>query len=135
MQLADPTLVFVYNADGGLFNILADIGHKIFSPHTYRCDLCQLTHGYFGQRKAWQSFVDNLPITSEYLHRDQFRRQFPHLKSPLPAIYLREGKHMKLCVAAASLAECQSLDDLKGLIVLVLSQTNNEGSHDACGGV
>ncbi len=25
-----PALVFVYNADGGLFNSLADLAHKIF---------------------------------------------------------------------------------------------------------
>lgn len=25
-------LLFVYNADGGFFNTMADIGHKLFSP-------------------------------------------------------------------------------------------------------
>ena len=118
IELADPALVFVYNADSGLFNTLADIGHKIFSPTTYQCDLCQLTHGYFTEQKTWRSFVDDLPITTEYLHRDQFRHQFPHLKSPLPAVYLREGDCMKLCVTSASLHDCQNLDELKNLIVL-----------------
>lgn len=118
IALADPALIFVYNADSGIFNTLADIGHKIFSPHTYNCDLCQLTHGYFSERRAWRNFVHDLPVATEYLHRDQFRRQFPHLKSPLPAVYLRQGKQMRLCVTAASLRECKSLADLKSLVVL-----------------
>ena len=37
-----PTLVFVYNADSGVFNALADAAHKIFSPRTYACNLCAL---------------------------------------------------------------------------------------------
>ncbi len=28
------TLLFVYNADSGFFNTLADTGHKLFSPTT-----------------------------------------------------------------------------------------------------
>jgi len=27
-------LVFVYNADSGMFNTLTDIAHKVFSPKT-----------------------------------------------------------------------------------------------------
>lgn len=118
MQPANRTLIFVYNADSGVFNALADIGHKLFSPNTYHCDLCRLTHGYLTERKAWRIFVEDLPFGTEYLHRDQFRRRFPHLKSPLPAVYLREGNHMKLCVTAASLRECKDLEMLKSLIVL-----------------
>ncbi len=29
------SIVFVYNADSGLFNALPDIAHKTFSPATY----------------------------------------------------------------------------------------------------
>lgn len=27
-----PTLIFVYNADSGLFNTVTDIAHKVLSP-------------------------------------------------------------------------------------------------------
>ncbi len=33
MNATNP-LLFVYNADSGLFNTLGDIGHKLFSPNT-----------------------------------------------------------------------------------------------------
>jgi hypothetical protein len=39
-------LLFVYNADSGLFNSIAEAAHKIVSPQTYRCDLCRITYGW-----------------------------------------------------------------------------------------
>jgi hypothetical protein len=41
------SLLFVYNADSGVFNLVTDIAHKIFSPQTYACQLCCITHGNF----------------------------------------------------------------------------------------
>ena len=35
MNDREYTLLFVYNADSGLFNTMADIGHKLLSPETY----------------------------------------------------------------------------------------------------
>ena len=84
-----PALLFVYNADSGLFNTLADIGHKIFSPSTYQCDLCMLTHGYFRERQEWRDFVEGLPLSCRFLHRDQFRQAFPSIEVPLPAVFLQ----------------------------------------------
>ena len=40
---ARPRLLFVYNADTGLFNALADSAHKILSPQTYQWVLCEVT--------------------------------------------------------------------------------------------
>lgn len=40
-----PGPIFVCNADSGLFNTMADIGHKIFSAETHACSLCALVHG------------------------------------------------------------------------------------------
>ena len=59
---SENRLLFVYNADSGLFNTMADIGHKIFSPQTYSCLLCALTHGYFRERDEWRRFVDDNPV-------------------------------------------------------------------------
>lgn len=111
-------LIFVYNADSGLFNTLADIGHKIFSPKTYACGLCILTHGYFKQRTSWRSFIESLPIESVFMHRDEFQQSYRHIKSPLPAVFIQQGDEVKLCVTAASLGECQNLEDLQNLIRL-----------------
>ena len=70
--MKQAALLFVYNADSGLFNLLADIGHKIFSPDTYACELCMLTHGYFSENKAWRHFIDALDCDCRFMHRDEF---------------------------------------------------------------
>jgi len=77
-------LIFVYNADSGLYNTLADAAHKVFAPSSYSCNLCQVTYGWFTERRDWRDFIANLGAETEFLHRDQFRRRFPSSTSPFP---------------------------------------------------
>jgi len=116
------TLIFVYNADSGLFNTMADIGHKIFSPSTYKCDLCSLTHGVFSERKEWHAFVDNLDIETRFLHRDEFIQEYPSIKDKLPAIFIQHDADLKLCIDSKTLHECKELDQLQNLIALACKE-------------
>jgi hypothetical protein len=109
---ANPVLLFVYNADTGLFNTLADIGHKIFSPKTYSCDLCQLTHGYFTERAAWQAFVAELDVKCRFLHRDEFHEKFPDRPDVLPAIFIQEENKLSLCIDSVKLQQYEDIDEL-----------------------
>lgn len=80
-------LIFVYNADAGYFNMVADIAHKIFSPTTYPCSLCDLTYGVFKIRPEWADFIEKSPIPLEFLHKDAFLTQFSDLKNvALPVV-------------------------------------------------
>lgn len=108
-----PTLIFVYNADSGLFNTLADIGHKLLSPDTYRCDLCMLTHGVFTEREQWRAFVESLPLPCRFLHRDEFRREFPEVNADLPAVFLLQHDQLHLCLPSDRLAQCENLGQLQ----------------------
>ena len=113
----DVVLLFVYNADTGLFNTMADIGHKIFSPGSYQCDLCMLTHGYFSERSEWRQFIEGLGVGTRFLHRDQFRRDFPRIDVPLPAVFLQQAGETRLCIDAPSLHGCEGLQELEELIL------------------
>jgi hypothetical protein len=42
------TLIFVYRADRRIFNTVSHTMHRLFSPETYECPLCQIT---FSPRK------------------------------------------------------------------------------------
>ena len=106
-------LLFVYNADSGLFNALADIGHKLFSPSTYGCDLCFLTHGLLREKARWKRFVETLPLPCQFLHRDQFRQRYPGDTTPLPAIFRVENGQCLPCIGAAQLRHCTDLDQLE----------------------
>jgi hypothetical protein len=125
------TLLFVYNADRGLFNTLADIGHKLFSPETYPCALCAITHGVLAERAAWRSFIGSLGATSEFLHRDQFHARFPDVSVALPAIFRLDGGRPRLCADAAAIGRCDGLDDLQSLILSrCLDRAREEGQRN-----
>lgn len=111
-----PSLVFVYNAESGVFNTLADAAHKIFSPRTYRCNLCALTHSAVGMRKEWRRFLGGLDAPPEFLHADELEERFGVTGVPLPAIFKRDGGNIEVLVGAHAINACQTLDDLKRLI-------------------
>ena len=109
-------IVFVYNADSGLFNALTDIAHKAFSPQTYQCNLCALTHSAFGMRKDWKRFLETLDVPLEFLHADELAGLDGVSGVKLPAIFKRESESLKLWVTADSINTCRTTDDLQRLI-------------------
>ena len=113
---ATPEILFAYNADSGLFNTMADIGHKIFSPETYECALCALTHGYFKERTQWREFVEGLDCECQFLHRDEFVRRFPDISTALPAVFRLEQGQPVCCGDADAITGCSDLDASQTLI-------------------
>ena len=112
-----PTLVFVYNADSGVFNTLTDAAHKIFSPRTYACNLCALTHTAVRMRGEWREFLDGLGVPLEVLHADELAARYGLNGVPLPAVYTKDGRGLSLLAGADSVDACRTLDDLKRLIL------------------
>lgn len=112
-----PTLIFVYNAESGLFNTLSDVAHKIFSPQTYACNLCALTHATFGVRREWKEFLESLDARTEFLHADELRRsRYGMGELALPAILREHDASLEVFVDADAINSCRTLDELKRLI-------------------
>ncbi|HEY3309553.1 MAG TPA: hypothetical protein VGJ93_13955 [Desulfuromonadaceae bacterium] len=111
-----PELVFVYNADSGLFNTLTDIAHKLFSPQTYECNLCAITYGNFGIRTEWKDFLETLDCDLEFLHRDELARQYEVTEIALPAVFRKEAGRLVPWVTAKEINACASIEELKELI-------------------
>jgi len=109
-------LVFVYNADSGLFNTLTDIAHKLISPDTYQCNLCNLTHGYFAAREEWTSFLHDLDAEIEFLHRDEYMARYPDAKVEFPAIFVNANDELRLWVDKNVINEMASADALMEMI-------------------
>jgi len=109
-------LVFVYNADSGLFNAATDMAHKIFSPGTYDCNLCALTHSTFGMRRDWKTFLEQLERPFEFLHADELRYRYSMSGVQLPAVFEREGEQLRLLIDADSINACLTIADLKRLV-------------------
>ena len=112
-----PGLVFVYNADSGVFNTLADAAHKIFSPRTYACNLCALTHTAVRMRGEWREFLDGLGLPLEFLHADELASGYRLTGVPLPAVFTKAGGELKVLAGADAINACRTLDDLERLIL------------------
>ncbi len=112
-----PALVFVYNADSGVFNTLSDAAHKIFSPRTYACNLCALTYGAVQMRGEWKEFLGGLGRPLEFLHADELAARYGVKGVGLPAVFTRDGDQLKVLAGADSINACRTLDDLKRLIL------------------
>lgn len=111
-----PTLVFVYNADTGLFNTLTDIAHKVFAPETYSCNLCAITYGTFSIRTEWKAYLESLAASFIFLHRDELADQYPGTAAELPAIFRQEGDRLVPWISAPEINACGSISELKLLI-------------------
>lgn len=74
-------LIFVYNANAGTINALLESAHKLVSPSTYDCKLCELTFGFFKEHMDWSRFRESVTIQYpnlqlEFLHKDEFEKQY-----------------------------------------------------------
>ena len=115
-------LLFVYNADAGYFNIVTDIAHKIFSPATYPCSLCDLTYGILKIRPEWDDFVKNAPIPFGFLHKDEFLRDFKdYAATPLPVVFMQNEEHtLTVLLNKTTLDGLTRIEDLKQAILAKL---------------
>jgi len=123
-KLSESKLVFVYNADSGLFNTMSDIAHKIFSPSTYNCQLCALTHSYFSAKEDWKDFLNTINLPMVFLHKDEFLKNYSQRDDTLPAIYIEQAGELSILINADALNQCNSLEELKTLITEVLESVH-----------
>ena len=85
------TLIFIYNANGGIFSAFADAAHKLVSPETYPCSLCAITYGAVSMRGEWKAYLKRLGHETRFYHRDDFARDWPGEPVTLPAILEQTG--------------------------------------------
>jgi len=110
-------LIFVYNADSGLFNTVSDIAHKVLSPKTYSCNLCALTHGHFKIKQEWVEFLEQIDAELEFLHRDEFLKKYHQDNAELPTIFIEKNNELSPWLDQASINQIQTLYDLKAAIM------------------
>jgi hypothetical protein len=93
------------------------VAHKIFSPQTYACNLCALTHSNFRVRKEWKQFIETLNRPVEFLHADELKQLYGIEGKQLPVILKKDGELLETLVETASINACRTLADLKHLII------------------
>jgi hypothetical protein len=122
MNALDPTLVFVYNADSGLFEAMTDAIRKVVAPMTQSCNLCALTYQVVWMKPVWSSFVNYLGVAVEFLHKDEFKEKDPHENAEFPSAYLARGVELELFISVEEMNSAKTLD---GLIEIVKRKLTN----------
>ncbi|WP_159092090.1 MULTISPECIES: GTPase [unclassified Aquimarina] len=109
------TILFIYNADSSGWNKYLDFAHKIISPSTYSCDLCNLTHGSFSEKKTWKAFREKSSNTMIFLYKNEFLKE--HKKSnyqelTFPVILEQKKSGLEILVKSKELKSIKSAEDL-----------------------
>ena len=108
-------LIFIYNADSGLGNLILDGAHKILSPRTYDCKLCELTFGAFTEHSIWKKFRTDSDLDMEFLHKDEFKKQyaskFGH-KFTFPIVLAATGNNLEVFVTTEEMNDFKSQEEL-----------------------
>ncbi len=115
-ELSNSSLLFVYNADTGLFSVVTDYAHKVLSPKTYPCNLCAITYGSMGMNKKWKEFIANLSFPVEFLHRDEFIAHYDFKDTQLPAAFLKKGDNLTMLITHDEINKCTTIEELMNLI-------------------
>lgn len=115
----EQKLIFIYNADSGLRNLIVDGAHKILSPKTYECSLCAITFGAFTEDSIWKKFRNETRLQMDFLHRDEFNKayasKFGH-KFTFPIVLGETNKGLEVFIRTE---ELYRLETAEGLIALL----------------
>jgi hypothetical protein len=105
---APDRLIFIYNADGGLVQMVLDSLHKTLSPATYPCSLCALTYGSVRMDPKWRKWLAALATPAVFQHKDDT----PYKDVPLPAVLCESGGQIDVLIDAPTLDGIATLDAL-----------------------
>lgn len=118
----NKALIFVYNANSGAKNALLDSAHKVLSPKTYECRLCELTFGLISENKKWKAFRKSSDIEMIFLHKDEYQKNFKSKFEQLydlPVILHQDNYDLSLLM---SKGELNQIEDVEVLIQKIKSR-------------
>ncbi|QIQ85250.1 hypothetical protein [Erythrobacter sp.] len=116
-------LIFVYNADSGVWPWIEGMAQKLFAPERYPCSLCLLTYGRLMMYSDWRRFVFRLPLEKVFLHRDEAARK--GLSAEWPAVLLDTGRGEPIVLVSA--AELNAMQHRQALMALLLERLKETG--------
>jgi len=119
---SNSKLIFIYNANSGLVNTVKDFWHKALRPSTYNCNLCQTTFGVFGAKKEWKSFINDLGIDSEFLHKDEFLEKYNIQDAKYPSAYMMKNGNLSIFITQEEMNIVATLEEMEDI---VSSKLNN----------
>ncbi|MGB5555314.1 MAG: GTPase [Flavobacteriaceae bacterium] len=112
-------LIFVYNADSGLLNAVLDSAHKVLSPSTYACHLCDITYGFVSENNIWKKFKTEHGTQWQFLHKDEFNNKFASKfghKFTFPIILIEGDSELEVVIGTEELNNLPTTESLIELL-------------------
>jgi hypothetical protein len=112
-------LLFIYNANSGKVKGYLDKLHKIISPKTYDCNLCDITYGVFKENSLWKKFRTSSKLPLNFLHRDEYLKQYASKfgsKHTFPVVLLQNKGELELFISTEELNGLKNAGELIHLI-------------------
>lgn len=116
------SLIFIYSTDSGAVSTLLDTGHKMLSPSTYKCSLCELTQDTLGEKERWRVFRTSIGLPMEFFHRDEFEKRYD-LRFDYPVI-LRKNGDIEVLLSKERIDSITNLDDLIETVRMEVAKTS-----------
>ena len=105
-------LLFIYNANSGIGNMVLDVAHKLFSPKTYNCKLCALTYDTFSENLIWKDFRKNSNLDFDFLHLDEFKAKYQDEAFSYPVILDETAIGLNEFLSTEAINAISSIEDL-----------------------
>ena len=106
------SIIFVYNANSGILNLLKDVAHKIMSPSTYPCSLCGLTYNTFNENATWKDYRKKKSSEFLFLHKDEFESQYTAATFKYPAVLKEEYGQLEPLLQPSEINKMNSVEQL-----------------------
>jgi hypothetical protein len=116
--MASEHLIFVYNADSNPLSLVMDFAHRLLSPSSYECHLCDVTYDHFTMKSDWKDFIARLPRPSRFYLKDKFLKRYPECRgTPFPAVFVEcASSGLRELVTANELNAARTLNEMKKLV-------------------
>jgi hypothetical protein len=114
-------IIFVYNADSGKLNAAFDIAHKLLSPATYNCQICNLTYGVLSENEIWKDFREQASEELVFLHRDEFKKQYAE-NFAYPVVLRKVENDLQELLPADEIEKLIDIEDLIARIRKVINE-------------
>lgn len=96
--------VGIYNADGTILGEVSYVAKKLLGRGS--CALCDITHGWTGRRRDFDTTCNGAGIEWMLLHRDEATPEQLAAAGPLPAVIVEHDGKWELVLGPSELDEC-----------------------------
>jgi hypothetical protein len=135
MPESATTLIFAYRAERGIFNSLSHTMHRVFSPATYECRLCQITFSAVGMLRPWKDFLESRPEAKRFYHRKEFVAAYPQVTAELPLILKTDpdSPSPEILLGREEIENCDDVDELIDKLIVKLDADTTANASSLAG--